>query len=192
MAGKALFKDHFRDFVELELKESFDSQDDIIRSKLMARFFAERVLAPRNPTLLPFGEEELLACIVDQKGDQGVDFISHENGNVLIIQAKFSGGKKLSKRPIEDPAQFEHFRSVLQRLRSYQKLQMCQPLREVCAEIDWQTDTFEMYYVTLRQLSTNQEAGDDHTIHQSSLPSEALDPWDPLESTCRHASLSIL
>lgn len=123
MSGKALFRDHLRDFTESQLKESFDNQNDIVRSKMMAKFFAERILAPRNPTLLPFGEEELQACVVDRKGDQGVDFISRENGNVLIIQAKFSGGKKLSKRPIEDPAQFEHFRSVLQRLRSYRKLE---------------------------------------------------------------------
>lgn len=52
---------------------------------------------------------------------------------------------------------------------------MCQPLREVCAEIEWDNDTFEMYYITLRQLSTNQTAGDDHTIHQSADHRETLD-----------------
>jgi hypothetical protein len=175
VAGKALFKDFFRDYVEKELHETFDSQSDMSRSKLMARFFAERVLAPRNPTLLPFGEEELAACVVDGKGDQGVDYIARENNNVVIIQAKYSGGKKLSKRAVEDPADFEHFRSVLQRLRSYQSLTMCQPLREICAEIDWQQDTFQFYYITLRQLSTNQAPGDDHKLHQSAVPNQNVD-----------------
>lgn len=49
----------------------------------MARFFAEKVLGPRNPTILPFAEEDLEASIVDGKGDCGVDFISRENGVVL-------------------------------------------------------------------------------------------------------------
>ena len=155
---KPLFRDHFRDYVEGYLHESFDSQTDVTRSKLMARYFAEKVLAPRNPTLLPFGEEELSLCVIDGKGDQGVDFISREGDTVLIIQAKYSGGKKASKRPYEDPADFEYFRQVLRRLRDYRDLQMAQPLREVCADIDWDRDRFLLHYITLRQLEGNQEA----------------------------------
>ena len=155
--GKALFREHFRDYVEGQLGESFDNQTDVTRSKLMARFFAESILAPRYPALLPFGEEELRACVVDGKGDQGVDFVSRKNNTVLIIQAKYSGGKKLTKRPVEDPAHFEHFRNVLQRLSNYRNLEMSQSLRELCADIDWEKDRFILYYLTLRQLSANQE-----------------------------------
>lgn len=155
--SKPLFREHFRDYVEDTLGEAFDSLHDVRRSKLMARFFAERVLFPRNPTLLPFGDEDLEACIVDGKGDQGIDFISREDGVVLIIQAKFSGGKKQTKRPYEDPTDFDSFRNVLNRLRGYQELDMSQALREVAAEINWETDRFQLYYVTLRQLSANQE-----------------------------------
>lgn len=155
--SKPLFRSHFRDYVENTLRESFDSQNDVTRSKLMARYFAEEVLAPRNPTLLPFGEEELAACVVDGKGDQGVDFISRENNTVLIVQAKYSGGKKASHRPVENPAEFEHFRGVLRRLSQYQELEMNQALREICADIDWESDRFLLYYTTLRQLSANQK-----------------------------------
>lgn len=155
--SKPLFRSHFRDYVENRLRESFDSQNDVTRSKLMARYFAEEVLAPRNPTLLPFGEEELAACVVDGKGDQGVDFISRENNSVLIVQAKYSGGKKASHRPVENPAEFEHFRGVLRRLSQYQELEMNQALREICADIDWENDRFLLYYTTLRQLSANQK-----------------------------------
>jgi hypothetical protein len=72
-----LFVDHFREFVEKKLAESFDSLNDVVRSKYMARFFAEKVLAPRNP-IIPTVEEDVVACIVDGTNDQGVDFICRE------------------------------------------------------------------------------------------------------------------
>jgi hypothetical protein len=105
---------------------------------------------PRNPTLLPFADEDIELCIVDGKGDCGIDFISREKGVVLLIQAKYSGGKKAAKRPHEEPADFEYFRTALGRLRDHQKLEMTEPLREVAAEIDWETDRFQMHYITLR------------------------------------------
>ena len=154
---KAWFQDSLREWVGTTLQESFDSLKDVQRSKLMARYFAEKILGPRNPALLPFAEEDLDACVVDGKGDCGVDFISRENGVVLIIQGKYSGGKKLGKRPHEDPQDFEHFRTVLSRLKSFRELEMAQPLREVAVEIDWDTDKFQLYYITLRQLAANQE-----------------------------------
>ena len=95
---KPLFVEQFRDYVEDALQESFDSLYDVLRSKYMARYFAERILSPRNPALLPSAEEDILACVVDGKGDQGIDFICREGGVVLIVQAKFSGdGKKVAK-----------------------------------------------------------------------------------------------
>ncbi|MEN6602543.1 MAG: AIPR family protein [Bryobacteraceae bacterium] len=153
----AWFRDHLREWVETTLKEPFNELTDVQRSKLMARFFAEKVLGPRNPTLLPFADEDLDACVVDGKDDCGVDFISREGEVILIIQAKFSGGKKLTKRPHEEAADFEYFRSVLSRLKNFRTLQMSQPLRELAAEIDWDTDKFQLYYITLRQLTSNQQ-----------------------------------
>jgi hypothetical protein len=154
---KAWFQDSLREWVETTLKESFDALKDVQRSKLMARYFAEKVLGPRNPALLPFAEEDLDSCVVDGKGDCGIDFVSRENGVVLIIQAKYSGGKKLAKRPHEDPQDLEYFRTALGRLNSFRELEMAQPLREIAAEIDWETDKFQLYYITLRQLAANQE-----------------------------------
>jgi len=130
---KPLFREFFREWVENTLKESFDSIDNIRRSKLMARYFAEQTLRPRYPTLLPFAEEELRACVVDGAGDCGVDFISREEGVVLIIQAKYSGGKKTSHRPTEDPADFQSFKTVLERIKNFRALKMTEPLREVAA-----------------------------------------------------------
>jgi hypothetical protein len=154
---KAWFQDYLREWAEATFKESFDSLQDIQRSKLMARFFAEKVLGPRNPALLPFAEEDLEACVVDGKGDCGVDFISRETGVVLIVQAKYSRGKKLAKRQREDSGDFEYFRGVLSRLKDFREIDMAQPLREVAAEIDWETDKFQLNYITLRQLVANEE-----------------------------------
>ena len=154
---KPWFRDHFREWVEATLKESFDSLHDVRRSKLMSRYFAEEVLRPRYPTLLPFAEEEVLAGVVDGTYDCGVDFISREDGVVLIIQAKYSGGKKVTKRPHEEPQDFQSFRSVLERLRRFRELRMSEALKEVAADIDWETDRFQLYYITLRQPYTNQE-----------------------------------
>jgi hypothetical protein len=149
--------EQFRDYVEHSLQESFDNLYDVVRSKYMARYFAERILLPRNPALLPSAEEDLAACDVDGKGDQGVDFICREGDVVLIIQAKYSGGgRKTSKRKPEDPTDFDSFRNVLTRLRNFRSLEMSEPLREVAAEIDWEKDRFQLYYITLRQLSANQ------------------------------------
>jgi hypothetical protein len=156
-ARKPWFREQFREWVESNLKEPFDSLHDVRRSKLMARFFAEQVLRPRYPTLLPFAEEDLRACVVDGTYDSGVDFISREDGVVLIIQAKYSGGKKATKRPHEEPKDFQSFRTVLERLKDFRNLKMIESLREVAADIDWETDRFQLYYITLRQQYTNQE-----------------------------------
>ncbi len=154
---KPWFRDQFRDWVEGSLKETFDSLHDVRRTKLMSRFFAEQILRPRYPTLLPFAEEELRACVVDGSHDCGVDFVSREDGVVLIVQAKYSGGKKATKRPHEEPADFQSFRTVLERLRRFRDLKMTEPLREVAADIDWDTDRFQLYYITLRQPYANQK-----------------------------------
>jgi hypothetical protein len=51
-----LFVDHFREYVEKKLGESFNGLNDVLRSKFMSRFFAEKILAPRNP-IIPTVEE---------------------------------------------------------------------------------------------------------------------------------------
>lgn len=153
---KAVFSEHFREYVENSLGEAFDGLGEVLRSKYMSRFFAERVLAPRNPGIFPTAEEDLQACVVDGKGDQGIDFIARESGVVSIIQAKYSGGRKQSRKQREEPTDFDSFRNALQRLWRFRTLEMSEPLREVAAEIEWDRDKFQLYYITLRQLAANQ------------------------------------
>jgi len=154
---KPLFVEQFRDYVEDSLQESFDELNDVARSKYMARYFAECILSPKNPALLPSAEEDIVAFVVDGKGDQGVDFICREGGVVLIVQAKYSGGgRKTARRRPEEPADFDSFRNVLSRLWNFRNLEMNEPLREAAAEIDWDKDRFQLYYITVRQLAANQ------------------------------------
>ncbi len=158
-----LFMEHFREYVEKKLGESFDGLHDVVRSKYMSRFFAEKILAPRNP-IIPTVDDDVIACIVDGTNDQGVDFICREDGVVLIIQAKFSGGgRKTAKRRPEEAADFEYFRNVLNRLQNFRALQMTENLRDICAEIDWDRDRFQLHYITLRQLTTDQTNTKEYT-----------------------------
>ena len=158
-----LFFEHFREYVEKKLGESFDGLGDVLRSKYMSRYFAERILAPRFP-IIPTVEEDVAACIVDGANDQGVDFICREDGVVLIIQAKYSGGgRKASKHRPEEAADFEYFRNVLNRLYEFRTRVVAETLRDICAEIDWERDRFQLYYITLKQLTTDQQNTKDWT-----------------------------
>ncbi|MGA7238484.1 MAG: hypothetical protein WBY44_22565 [Bryobacteraceae bacterium] len=56
-----LFMDQFREYVETKLGESIDGLNNVLRSKFMSQFLAEKVLAPRNP-IIPTVEENVIAC----------------------------------------------------------------------------------------------------------------------------------
>ncbi|MGA2200819.1 MAG: AIPR family protein [Terriglobales bacterium] len=153
---KELFREHFRDYVASDFGLKFDSLNEVERSKRMARFYAEKVIRCVNPGLIPTTEEELAACVVDGSDDCGVDFLSREGDTVLIVQAKFSGHKKTSKKRLEDPESFDFFCSVLARLfAGPKKFKMNQKLKEARAEIDWEHDSFLLHYITLAQPAQN-------------------------------------
>jgi hypothetical protein len=173
---KALFRDHFRDYVASDLKLSVDSLNDVQRSKYMAMFYAEKVIRSLNPALIPTTEEELSACVVDGSDDCGIDFLSREGNTVLILQAKFSGHKKTGKKAVEDPERFDYFCSVLTRLYAGpKKYKMNQKVREARAEIDWDRDSFLLHYITLAQPAQNSIKQADRGIHPVSDVSDLTD-----------------
>jgi hypothetical protein len=154
--SKPLFREQLRDYVSTERKVDFDAMNPCQQSKEMARFFAEKIVQPVNPGLVPSVEEDLFAAVIDGSDDCGVDFLWHEAGTVLLIQAKYSGQKKASKRPAENPDHFESFCSVLARLYAGPKAyKMNSRLREGIADINWETANFQLYYITLRQPAQN-------------------------------------
>jgi AIPR protein len=154
--NKDLFRDHLRDFVTSELKATFDSLTDKQRSTAMARFYADKVLRPLNPGLVPESEEDLNECAIDGADDCGVDFLAKQGNSVTIIQAKYSSGKKSGKKSIEAPDSFVFFSEVLSRLRTGPKaFKMNAKLREALLDIDWESNTFSLHYITLHQPAEN-------------------------------------
>jgi hypothetical protein len=155
---KVKFRNRFPEYLEKELGESIDRQNDKTLSRFMSRFFAEKVYLPKYPGSFSSDPDDIKQCIiessdVDGSNDQGVDFICKDGNSVLIIQAKYSSGKKVAKRPSETREDIDHFRAVLGRLYRYRELKVNKRLRDACAEIDWENDNFAMYYITLRQFS---------------------------------------
>lgn len=153
---KELFREQLRDYVKTSLGLNPDNLNDVQWSKCMARFYAEKVIRCVNPDLVPTTEEEIEACVTDGKDDCGVDFLSREGNTVLILQAKFSGHKKASKKRLEEPDKFDSFCSVLERLYlGPKKFKMNQKLKEARVDIDWDRDSFLLHYITLAQPAQN-------------------------------------
>ena len=98
---RAEFREHLREYVERNLKAPFGPLDKRQKSIWMARFYADAIVRPSNPTLIPQVEEDLAACLIDGADDDGVDFLARSENKVLIIQAKYSGGKKTGKKRSE-------------------------------------------------------------------------------------------
>jgi hypothetical protein len=153
---KAQFREHLKEYVARKIKNDFDKLSTSQQSKWMALFYADEVVRPTNPLLIPEIEEDLTACMVDGSDDCGVDFLARAGNIVLIIQAKFSGARKAGKKRCEDPADFDSFCSVLSRLHTGPgELKMNQKLREAIVDIDWERDDFDLRYITLSQPAGN-------------------------------------
>ena len=97
---KESFREQLRDFVQQQ-GINFDELSDTSRSKQMARFFAIKVLDPLNPTLIPEDPEEFEACVIDGKDDSGIDLLVIDEQSVVVVQAKYAGAKKQSRKPAE-------------------------------------------------------------------------------------------
>ena len=154
--AKPLFREQLRDYASTERHKDFDSISNPERSKLMARFFAEKILKLTNPNIIPETEEDMDAAVTDGADDCNVDFICRQGGTVVVLQAKFSGHKKSGNRQPDPNDHFEAFRSVLNRLYlGPKKIKMNRRLKEAVVDIDWENDTFQLYYITLFQPAAN-------------------------------------
>lgn len=147
---KPKFRDYLKADVEQRLKVSLDSLQPTIRSKEMTRFFVKDILSKLTPGLVPDDLEEIDDYIVDGPNDGGVDFIYPSDGRVLIVQAKLRGGDKY-----EDAEDLTHFCEVIDRLYdAYNKKQkLNRKITEALIEIDWDTDYFDLQYITTGRVS---------------------------------------
>src|SRR5690348_1143226 len=91
MDSKLKFRDELKAYVKGTLDADLDKLDPVKRSKLMTRFYAERIRKIFNPALIPSDPDDLQNCMIDGADDCGVDYLSRSDGSVLIIQSKCRG-----------------------------------------------------------------------------------------------------
>jgi AIPR protein len=147
---KPKFREYFISSVEDRLKIPFDQLQSQDRAREMSRFYVKAVVAKLTPGLVPDSDEEIDDYIVDGPNDGGVDFIYPSEGRVLIVQSKYRGPDKH-----ESPEDFTHFCEVISRLYdSYRKKQkLNRKVTEALQDIDWQSDYFELHFVSLGKIS---------------------------------------
>lgn len=147
---KARFRDYFVRDTEHRLKDKFDSLGAIVRAKEMTRFYVRSVVSKLTPGLVPDTDEEIDDYIVDASLDGGADFIYPSDGRVLIVQSKYRGPDKH-----EDAEDFTHFCEVIDRLYGayVKKTKLNSKVVDALEQIDWDSDYFELHFVTLGKVS---------------------------------------
>lgn len=147
---KQHFRSEFKRYVEEELCRKWDALQSAQRSRYLTEFYTKKVLALIYPALVPDDEDEFESCMTDGSGDHGVDFLYRNQGRVLIIQTKYAG-----KSTGITKDQVESFRCILSRLykASHDGSGINSILREALAEIEWETDIFDIRFVALARVS---------------------------------------
>jgi hypothetical protein len=149
---KASARRSYTDFAAEYFGRTFGDLTAQQRSEALVRFYIESIHNKLRPVI---GDDDFERAHVDQPGDLGVDFIHRDDGNVLILQAKYGSAK--SRTAVED---IEHFQSVLVRLRD-PAFRKSAKLADALAEVDFHNDTFTLQFVTLARIEgqARQQAG---------------------------------
>jgi hypothetical protein len=147
---KPWFREYLIIDAEKRLKTVFGSLSDKVRSAEMTRYYVKNVVSKLTPGLVPDDEQEIDDYIVDGAGDGGVDFIYPTEGRVLIVQGKYRSSEKY-----ETAEDFTHFCEVIGRLYdAYKKKQkLNRKVSEALVDIDWESDYFELHFITLGRVS---------------------------------------
>lgn len=158
METKIKFRDELKAYVSKALETDIDKLDTTRRSKVMTRFYVEKIRKVFNPALVPADTDDLENCVIDGSDDCGVDFLSRAEGSVLIIQAKYRGYGVPEK--LDDVVSFAE---VLRRLHpdTGKKYKKNQKLMEALTEIDWENDTFQLVFITLGRFGENLRTRED-------------------------------
>lgn len=153
---KEQFKDRLIAWSEARLEAKFDSLTAAQRSRQMICFFVQEVIEKLFPGIVPDDEGELESSIVDGSGDGGADFLYRtDDGQVLIIQAKYR-----AKEAVESAESVGRACDLLQRLYlagSGAQKSLNKDLLDLAGQIDWQQDTFRVYFITTARSGTSVE-----------------------------------
>ena len=147
---KPKFREYLIKDIEQRLKVKFDQVDSVVRAKEMTRFYVKSIVGKLTPGLVPDADEDIDDYIVDGSNDGGVDFIYPSEGRVLLVQSKYRGPDKA-----EDSEAFTHFCESTSRLYDAykKKLKLNRKVTDALEEIDWESDYFELHFVTLGKVS---------------------------------------
>ena len=140
---KATFREAFRDFSEEDTTKDLSSLSPNERGLELIKYYVDQI---HNRVGKYIGEDDFDYSVTDGKDDLGVDLIFHDDGVVVIIQAKyFAQGKGASLKDIQ------HFQSIFQRLRN-PNMSKNTRLADRVAEIDFATDNFILKFVRLGKI----------------------------------------
>lgn len=151
---KQTFRRAFRD--ELQRQNVSTEADPTIVSRILTRFYVEKVLRRLRPGFLPDDPDDIADCYIDGKLDRGVDFVYRsDEGAVVLIQAKYRATDKLEKA--------EDIDFLVNALKRYhpatgEKLRKNSKAELAFADIDWDQDTFQLLYVTLGRVADDVRA----------------------------------
>lgn len=151
---KQTFRRAFRE--ELQRSAVSTESDPTIVSRILTRFYVDRLLRRLRPGFLPDDPEDIAGCFIDGKLDRGVDFVYRsDEGAVVLIQAKYRASDKIEKA--ED---IDFFLNALKRYHPTTggKLRKNSKAELAFADIDWEHDTFQLLYVTLGRVADDVRA----------------------------------
>jgi hypothetical protein len=151
---KAQFRDAVKEFSRSEYGCEISSLTDIQRSDALILAYIQGVFNQRNPGLFPDEIEDLRLNIVDGPSDRGADFIFKTDTQVYIFQAKYRKSENL-----ESETEFDFFLNLIKRLcpETGGKQKLNQKVLDLISDIDWENDTFALYYISLAKKNPNIE-----------------------------------
>ena len=150
---EAKFRDEFKAFLKDFYKEEEEELNDQLKGQGLGLCYLTRVYAKLNPDSLLEDPRELEENIVDGPYDQDVDFLISRDNRHYIIQCKYR--RKSDSR--ESDGDVLNFKKVFSKLHpevgaEYKKNGR---LEEALDEIDWQNDTFQLFFISLGRASGN-------------------------------------
>ena len=167
---KLKFRDELENFAERSFGTSMAKLNDKQRSDALVLCYLMTIRNALLPGSIPDELDELQSYICDGKSDRMVDFLYRDDNNhVTIIQAKHRAPSRG-----ETEAEFEAFKSCLKLLcpDTRPKTQINQKLLDVMSDIDRDTDSFTLIYLSLARHSepiANSAEADLADIPNSSL-----------------------
>jgi hypothetical protein len=135
----------YREFALKYFERDFGKLSNKQTSEALLRFYIAEI---QNRLRREISSDDFDEAYVDNSGDLGTDFIQRNDGEVLIIQAKYS-----SPGATTGINQILHFQTLLKRLNDPDFAAKANPkLHEALSEIDFASDRFDLRFITLGRI----------------------------------------